>query len=60
MPQFSAASEIKSITVTKSETQLTVLIVVDKGSPYESYTILNPNRLVMDFTDTKKYQPNPS
>ncbi|MBN1274037.1 MAG: AMIN domain-containing protein [Candidatus Aminicenantes bacterium] len=47
--QVPESKEIKSISYQIMDDQLKVLIEFEKGISYESLTIMNPNRLVIDF-----------
>ena len=49
--QYEKAKEIRNLNIQKSKETLTIFIEVDKGIVYESFMLLDPNRLVLDFLD---------
>lgn len=51
---------IKNISIQKLESRLSVLIEFDKGISYESFALIGPNRLVIDFKNVDEFLPKPS
>ena len=51
---------IKNISIQKLESRLSVFIEFDKGISYGSFTLIGPNRLVIDFMNADEFLPKPS
>ncbi len=52
-------SELSEIIINKTENQLEVKLVINPISNYESFTLFNPNRLVMDLLQVNSYTCEP-
>ncbi len=59
MAQAQTSGELKKITIAKSESALGVQIELDKPLKYESFPLINPNRLVIDFPGVEKFSCDP-
>lgn len=59
MAQAQTSGELKKITLAKSESALGVQIELDKPLKYESFPLINPNRLVIDFPGVEKFSCDP-
>ena len=57
--QIQDAGELKTISLNRLENKLEVQIELDKLFNYESFTLLNPNRLVIDLLQVEKFSSNP-
>jgi hypothetical protein len=51
---------VKKIRIQKLESRLSVFIEFDKGISYENFTLMGPNRLVIDFMNVDEFLPKPS
>ena len=52
-------SELSEIIINKTENQLEVKLVINPISNYESFTLFNPNRLVIDLLQVNSYTCEP-
>jgi len=52
-------SELSEIIINKTENQLEVKLVINPISNYESFTLFNPNRLVIDLLQVNSYSCEP-
>jgi len=52
-------SELSDIIINKTESQLEVKLVINPISNYESFTLFNPNRLVIDLLQVNSYTCEP-
>lgn len=59
LAQPEEVKELKNISVQKLENQLNVSVVFDEGITYESFTLFNPNRLVIDLINGEKISAEP-
>lgn len=57
--QSEQAQSIKNITVEKMEQKLLVKIEFEKSIAYESFTLFNPNRLIIDFINVSSVESEP-
>lgn len=60
LAQVGKPKVIKKISIQKLESRLSVLIEFDKGISYESFILIGPNRLVIDFKNVDEFLPEPS
>jgi hypothetical protein len=58
--QAQTSGEMIKISLVKSENTLGVQIELDKPLKYESFPLLNPNRLVIDFPQVQKFSCDPN
>ncbi|UCC41106.1 MAG: AMIN domain-containing protein [Candidatus Aminicenantes bacterium] len=57
--QTQSSGELTKITIAKSESAMGIQIELDKALKYESFPLLNPNRLVIDFPQVVKFSCDP-
>ncbi|MFB0564938.1 MAG: AMIN domain-containing protein [Candidatus Aminicenantaceae bacterium] len=57
--QDRSLGKLKNINLNRMENQLEVQIVLDKFTNYRSFTLLNPNRLVIDFFQVDRFSCDP-
>jgi hypothetical protein len=57
--QSSTDSELSDIIINKTESQLEVNLVINPISNYESFTLFNPNRLVIDLLQVNSFTCEP-
>lgn len=60
LSQAGKSRVIKNISIKKLESRLSVLIEFDKGISYESFALIGPNRLVINFKNVDEFLPKPS
>ncbi|UCC38936.1 MAG: AMIN domain-containing protein [Candidatus Aminicenantes bacterium] len=60
LAQAGQSKIIKKISIQKLESRLSVLIEFDRGISYESFTLIGPNRLVIDFMNVDEFLPRRS
>ncbi len=51
--------ELKDIRVQKTADKIEVAISLTASTPYESFSLMNPNRLVLDFSGVEKVSSPP-
>ena len=57
--QSEQVQSIKTITAEKAAQKLLVKIEFEKGIAYESFTLFNPNRLIIDFMNVSSIESEP-
>jgi opacity protein-like surface antigen len=57
--QTQATAELKDVFMKKSESQLEVILEFSNKPVYESFTLFNPNRIILDLLGVKIFSNNP-